>query len=149
MYVTGVQLEAGASATTFDYRSYTTELQLCQRYYCSSFQDGTTPADNSSSVPAPGYYTGMVIVGGADIRTGSIPFPVSMRATPTITLYKTLNSSTNGMWAYFNGGGWATASNTTSDNVNNKGFNADLTISGGTTGQAFIVSGMWTAAIEL
>ena len=53
------------------------------------------------------------------------------------------------MWAYFNGGGWATASNTTSDNVNNKGFNADLTISGGTTGQAFIVSGMWTAAIEL
>lgn len=149
MYVTGVQLEAGASATTFDYRDYTRELQMCQRYYCSSFQDGTTPADNSSSVPTPGYYTGMVIVGGADIRTSSILFPVSMRATPTITFYKTLNSSTNGQWAYFNGGGWVTSSLTQTDNISNKGFNADLTISAGTTGQAFITSGMWTAAIEL
>ena len=32
-YVTGVQLEAGTTATSFDYRPYTTELQLCQRYY--------------------------------------------------------------------------------------------------------------------
>jgi hypothetical protein len=32
-YVTGVQLEVGTQATTFDYRSYGTELSLCQRYY--------------------------------------------------------------------------------------------------------------------
>jgi hypothetical protein len=32
-YITGVQLEVGSAATTFDYRPYTTELQLCQRYY--------------------------------------------------------------------------------------------------------------------
>jgi len=31
-YVTGVQLEVGSTATSFDYRPYTTELQLCQRY---------------------------------------------------------------------------------------------------------------------
>jgi hypothetical protein len=31
-YITGVQLEKGSTATSFDYRSYTTELQLCQRY---------------------------------------------------------------------------------------------------------------------
>jgi len=31
-YITGVQLEVGSTATSFDYRSYTTELQLCQRY---------------------------------------------------------------------------------------------------------------------
>jgi hypothetical protein len=31
--VTGWQLEKGSSATSFDYRPYTTELQLCQRYY--------------------------------------------------------------------------------------------------------------------
>lgn len=30
---TGVQLELGSSATSFDYRPYGTELQLCQRYY--------------------------------------------------------------------------------------------------------------------
>ena len=32
-YVTGVQLEKGSTATSFDYRPYTTEVQLCQRYY--------------------------------------------------------------------------------------------------------------------
>jgi hypothetical protein len=32
-YITGVQLEKGATATSFDYRPYTTELQLCERYY--------------------------------------------------------------------------------------------------------------------
>ena len=31
-YITGVQLEVGSSATGFEYRQYTTELQLCQRY---------------------------------------------------------------------------------------------------------------------
>ena len=32
-YVTGVQLEKGSTATSFDYRPYGTELQLAQRYY--------------------------------------------------------------------------------------------------------------------
>ena len=32
-YITGVQLEVGTNATSFDYRPYGTELQLCQRYY--------------------------------------------------------------------------------------------------------------------
>ena len=32
-YITGVQLEKGSTATTFDYRPYGTELSLCQRYY--------------------------------------------------------------------------------------------------------------------
>jgi hypothetical protein len=30
--ITGIQLEKGSTATSFDYRPYTTELQLCQRY---------------------------------------------------------------------------------------------------------------------
>ena len=32
-YITGVQLEKGSTATSFDYRPYTTELLLCQRYF--------------------------------------------------------------------------------------------------------------------
>jgi len=32
-YATGVQLEVGSSATSFEYRPYGTELLLCQRYY--------------------------------------------------------------------------------------------------------------------
>jgi hypothetical protein len=32
MFITGVQLEKGSTATSFDYRPYGTELALCQRY---------------------------------------------------------------------------------------------------------------------
>jgi hypothetical protein len=32
-YLTGVQLEVGSTATSFDYRPYGTELSLCQRYF--------------------------------------------------------------------------------------------------------------------
>jgi len=32
VYITGVQLEKGSTATSFDYRPYGTELALCQRY---------------------------------------------------------------------------------------------------------------------
>ena len=38
-YITGVQLEKGSTATSFDYRPYSTELALCQRYY-EMFGDG-------------------------------------------------------------------------------------------------------------
>jgi len=36
-YVTGVQLEKGSTASAFEYRDYTRELQMCQRYYETGF----------------------------------------------------------------------------------------------------------------
>jgi len=40
-YITGVQLEKGSTATSFDYRPYGTELQLCQRYLPAITSGGT------------------------------------------------------------------------------------------------------------
>ena len=37
VYITGVQLEKGSTATSFDYRPYGTELALCQRYFVELF----------------------------------------------------------------------------------------------------------------
>jgi hypothetical protein len=51
-YVTGVQLEVGTQATSFEYRQYTTELQLCQRYYekQSTSGSGGSQADFGSGI---------------------------------------------------------------------------------------------------
>ena len=53
-YVTGVQLEKGSTATSFDYRPYGTELQLCQRYYeKATFDVRTYSAAIGGSFVAP------------------------------------------------------------------------------------------------
>lgn len=65
-YITGVQLEKGTTATSFDNRSIGQELSLCQRYY----------------------YKALVPMGSTLNSTITynmiVTLPVSMRATPTL-----------------------------------------------------------------
>jgi len=68
-YITGVQLEVGSTATSFDYRPYGTELALCQRYY-ETLGFGLLGVANSST----GIWAQML-------------FKVQKRATPTVGLY--------------------------------------------------------------
>jgi hypothetical protein len=71
--ITGVQLEVGSVATPFEHRSFGEELALCQRYY-HILKRGV----GDSSTP---------IMSGLDVGSqarGICPFPVSMRANPTV-----------------------------------------------------------------
>lgn len=77
-YVTGVQLEVGPSASSFDYRPYGTELTLCQRY-CLRYG----PSLNYGLMRANGQYT----------TGGFIYFPNPMRATPSLTAPASSNFS--------------------------------------------------------
>ena len=84
-YITGVQLEAGSSATEFEHRQYGTELSLCQRYYQNPDLSGTRylwayPIDN---------YT------GTHYRAFTYIFPTPMRTSPTCTV----SASSNGSFA--------------------------------------------------
>jgi hypothetical protein len=72
-YITGVQLEKGVTATSFDYRPYGTELALCQRYYQT-----ITGASNYS---IPGYSQSTTVA-----YTGAVFYIVTPRAQPTVTL---------------------------------------------------------------
>jgi hypothetical protein len=64
--VGNIQLEKGSTATNFDVRPYTTELQLCQRYYEITHVSFSGYGNNSSSIIT------------------SIPFKVTKRASPTV-----------------------------------------------------------------
>ena len=70
-YITGVQLEKGSTATSFDYRPYGTELALCQRYLPAWNSTGTV------NVIAPAYAN--TTTQGISIVT----FPVAARVPPT------------------------------------------------------------------
>ena len=70
LLITGVQLEKGSTATSFDYRPYGTELALCQRYYQQIGQTSGAPAIFGSY--------------GATVNYAIWLFKVSMRAAPTI-----------------------------------------------------------------
>ena len=65
-YITGVQIEKGSTATSFDYRPIGTELALCQRYYQIYAQPPLRGSCNSTA----GQRIGMIL-------------PVVMRATPS------------------------------------------------------------------
>jgi len=81
-YITGVQLEKGSTATSFDYRPYGTELALCQRYYFKY--------DGSLGITAVA--SGSVYSATTTVRT-YMQFPVTMRAAPTLAIAGTLTSS--------------------------------------------------------
>ncbi len=68
-YITGVQLEKGSTATSFDYRPYGTEFALCQRY---CYVGNVSLSGNCDSAGQPNV-SGM--------------FPVSFRTTPILNSY--------------------------------------------------------------
>ena len=92
--VTGVQLEKGTIATPFEFRPFAVELQLCQRYFCTSYDVGTAPG-TATSIGRIGTYS-------ADTNAMmTVYFPVTMRATPTLTIY----AGNTGAAGFYNLGG--------------------------------------------
>jgi hypothetical protein len=79
-YITGVQLEKGSTATSFDYRPYGTELQLCMRYY-------QTFGGNVNNFGVQGYTT------GGSSCSYYVPWPVQMRAAPTVVFPTMTNTN--------------------------------------------------------
>jgi len=106
-YLTGVQLEIGSTATDFDYRPYTTEFQLTQRYYQAFYGNG-----------------GVSLIARTNAGTGqgawlSLILPVTMRAAPTGTKV--------GTWQINNLNSQPTINTTTVSNVS---LTAPITSSG-------------------
>jgi hypothetical protein len=141
-YLTGVQLEKGSTATSFDVRPYGTEYQLCQRYFEKSLADGTAATAITTSAP--------FFIGGAytttNVRT-QLSFKVPKRATPTITpLPSDTGSGSGTQWTYFNGSWIAGSTALASSNAN--GFSMDVGTGTVTAYSAYLVSGNWYVSAE-
>jgi hypothetical protein len=140
-YITGVQLEKGTQATSFDYRAYGTELALCQRYYAKSYNQSTVPGSNagtSNSVQALNGTDGNQIQG---FRT-----PVTMRASATAriwTLSGTLASlsTTSEVDSGINNGSWSPYG------MGDQGCRAIVGTGGLSSGVAYVYH--WDASAEL
>ena len=114
-YITGVQLEKGSTATSFDYRPYGTELALCQRYYVKGMTGGATMGTLYAATAAALYFK----------------LPVTMRAAPT-------NSLTTGTTIQIDVAGLGNPTGTlnTFDQASQYGFRALFNLSSsGTIGQ--------------
>jgi hypothetical protein len=84
-YITGVQLEKGSTATSFDYRPYGTELALCQRYFQKSYNTDVAVGTNTVS----GSKTTRIYNTDPFLPQMEARLMVSMRASPTVTWYTT------------------------------------------------------------
>ena len=90
-YITGVQLEKGSTATSFDYRPYGTEFSLCQRYFQKSYNQSVVPGTASTTV-------GQIAILANNSTFGEflqMRFPVTMRASPTMVTFNP-SSGTSG-----------------------------------------------------
>jgi hypothetical protein len=81
-YITGVQLEKGSTATSFDFRDYGRELMMCQRYYTAS-----------SAIPG-------LLNGSGNVSAYGFYMPSAFRATPSISYTGTANFTYPGVATY-------------------------------------------------
>jgi hypothetical protein len=89
-YFTGFQFEVGTQATAFDYRPFGYELSLCQRYFETSYAQGTavgTTTDVNSCMWISNRNPGVPHM--------QLRYVVTKRATPTFTTYNTSTGTAN------------------------------------------------------
>ena len=104
--ITGVQLEVGEQATSFEHRSFSDELRRCQRYYEKSYDYDTA---TGTAAVYPGNI-GLTVRGMDEETSGQRYFTNTMRvekrADPTNTFYDDAGNS--GKVTTFDSGGTPT-----------------------------------------
>jgi hypothetical protein len=84
--ITDIQLEVSPNQTSYQRRSFESELKECQRFYYKTFAYGTAPAQNLGVGTSEATWLQST---GASLSnfSQSLIWPVPMIAAPTVTLY--------------------------------------------------------------
>lgn len=99
-YLKRVQAEIGTVATPFEFRPFSLELMLCQRFYENSWYPTTSPNTNVFYLSTCYKQT----VTTNDVFT-SVPYKVQKRATPTTTIYNPNTGTVNELYKTASGSG--------------------------------------------
>jgi len=144
------QLEKGSVATTYDYRPYSVELQLCQRYFEKSFSINTAVANGIGQNTTDGCMNTLFnAYSSTDGFFSQVTFQVSKRNSPTITYYRAGNGVTDGMWAVYDNA-WTSVAQMLTTTCNTSGFlSTGSRTAAFTTKSAYLGTGNWTANSEL
>jgi hypothetical protein len=133
-YITGVQLEKGSTATSFDYRPYGTELALCQRY--------------CYKIATSGGYSAYATT-GMFISTTRVDFPILlptyMRASPTATYTAANTYLPSSAGTDFTPSAVATAAGSASPQA----ITVSFTVSGATAGRAATLTDLNSTASNM
>jgi len=133
-YITGVQLEKGSTATSFDYRPYGTELNLCQRYcYVVSTAGGY------SAYGTTGQFVSTTRV------DFPILFPTYMRSSPTGTYSAANTFLPSSAGADFTPSAVATGGGSASSQA----ISVTFTVSGATAGRAATLTDLNTTTSKM
>jgi hypothetical protein len=145
-YITGVQVEKGSTATSFDYRPYGTELALCQRYFEKSYQQGNPIGGSGTGNTGQILYigTGNSIANGDKIPNTT--FKVVKRTAPDVLVWSP--NGTSNRLANMSGTDLA-ASSCTPNVANDSSFFAYQNSGGSVSGTAGCVQFQWSASAEL
>ena len=149
VYLTGVQLEAGKTASDFEFLPFDVNLQRCRRYFESNFVIGTSPAEGIFHSLAM-TYSGLQAFTVNAARVMHF-YKATKRATPTLTFYNVtgLGSGTSsGRWQIYDGG-WSESTSPTvvgESRLDQISIQVDDTYS---VGNSYLVGGGFKADAEL
>ena len=136
LYISDVQLEIGATATTFKRRHFTTEESLCARFYQQSYNNGVAPG----TVTTAGVFA---VTDPVAQGTWWIPLRVPMRTAPTIVTYSP-TTGTSGVYRDLSSGADIASG---SSNIGTNSFSPYAATSHGAGDEA--ISFHWTTNARL
>jgi hypothetical protein len=149
-YITGIQLEAGTTASDFEFLPVDVNLQRCQRYFEKLYNLTTTPGDGvvNYSNQGSGGEASWTCFATNNIRTGT-RFIVEKRTTPTLVLYRGGSTLTAGSPGFYGDSDSWVATTPVVVTQDGLGFRISSGSITATKGRSYLFEGGWTASAEL